>query len=436
MPGEHVCRSTCNGSCKSLGGGYACDGDHFCRARCDGGGGACGGCAGSEVCDTGAGVCRPACAGGCPTGWRCVGLDLVAASVPAICVGCSPTASPTFTPPTLAPIVYYDAGSGERTAGIAVGDLGGRGPSVIAVDAAAGQLWVYPSDGSGALGPPIAYAAPGATRAAVVDVTRDGFGDVVVAATTNVLVFPGNGDGTLGSALVGATLAATSLVVGDFDGDGYDEVAVAGRGSGALGIIAGDGAGGVTLLASFGKSDGSYVRLGGADFDGDGRLDLYADDELGAIDTWLAGSGAGVSFARGPSTSLANRGDSAVFDIDGDGGPDLALLAGGALVAMLHGDGGAFGAMTDVALPGASTLAAGDIDGDGHVDLTVADQAGAALHVLSGDGTTLIYSAEIALVGGPDSVALADLDGDQMADLVVGFAAGGVGVLVNRTPPP
>ncbi len=438
MPGEAVCRTACTQTgapCKGAGDGLVCDEDHFCRVGCDGGGSACGGCAGTDVCDATVGVCRPPCADGCPMGWACVGLDVDPASDPAVCTGCRPLASNTFTPPTLAPIFYYDAGAGEATSSVAVGDLGSGATSVIAVDATAGKIWVYGNDGAGTLTPPVAYSAPGALVVAVVDLTRDGRNDLVVAAGAGVLVFPGNGDGTLGAALVGPAVPATRLVVGDFDGDGNLEVAFAGSGSGQISIVGSDGAGGVALLASFSGAGASYVRIGAGDYDGDGTLDLYADDERGNIDTWLNAGGTSLAFTAGPQSSFDDRGDSATFDVDGDGKPDLALIAS-ARIVIGHDDAAAFATTGQIALPGATSLAAGDIDGDGHVDLTVADQAGSALHVLSGDGTTLVHSADVGVLGGPGSVALGDLDGDGMTDLVVGLAAGGVGVLLNQTPPP
>src|SRR5438046_791008 len=79
-----------------------------------------------------------------------------------------------------------------------------------------------------------------------------------------------------------------------------------------------------------------------------------------------------------------------VGDLTGDGHPDLGVAEDSSdQVAVLLGDGaGSFGTATDFAvgrLP--ESLAIGDFDGDGKPDLAVANYIGGSVSELLGDGT-------------------------------------------------
>jgi hypothetical protein len=437
---------------------YGCDYDHFCRPTCNGAiGGNCGGCPGTDVCDPTVDICRPACGGGCPTGWGCVaeGSNVGGGGqTTAICLGCVPLAPSTFVPPTFAPIVYYDTGvSGQHTTSVAVGDLAGNGhPSVIALDLSAKKIYVYGNNGDGTLTPPTAYTPGGSPyHATVVDITRDGKADLVVAATPQPVVLAGNGDGTLAAPALGPTIPTTDLVAGDFDNDGKPDVAFCGSGTRQLNLTTADGAGGLKVIATFNSNNNatSFVRIGAADFNGDHKLDLYTDDPSMGFTVFLNPGGSTFTFAQGPTNSATNntRIDAVAFDATGDGKPDLVSIFGSAPLDMTStswyfqiaaGNGpSGFNIGAQNPLPGASAIAAGDFDGDGHIDAAVADATMTsgknAVHILSNIGTGLAYSAMFPITGGGFSIAVADLDGDGKPDIIVGMSAG-VGVLMNTTP--
>lgn len=132
-------------------------------------------------------------------------------------------------------------------------------------------------------------------------------------------------------------------------------------------------------------------------------------------------------------------GGGALFDMDGDGDLDLFLLQGGTDPGSPRtaqaGDGHALfrndgaGAFTDVSagagfesLTGyAMGAAAGDVDGDGDVDLYVSQQGSDALFLNGGDGrfqdATSEWSAGVE--GWSTSAAFGDLDADGDLDLYV-----------------
>lgn len=290
-----------------------------------------------------------------------------------------------------------------------------------------------------------------------------------------------------GHKLVGETagdLFGTAVAVGDFDGDGQEDVLVGGTyadgggsASGAVWLFTGPVAAGMDASladATFEGEDASDyagTSLGSGDLTGDGLDDVIVgasgDDDGGSAsgaiyilsEAWGTAdlsiadakvTGAAASDALGASTPL-------VLDLDGDGWGDLVAAARSA-----DGDASDAGAVygwhgpiledtsasvADMTLLGqgsndyaGTTLAsAGDLDGDGRVELLVGaynnDTAGAAagcLYLLYGPPSAAmsLVDAEVTFLGesigdllGFSAAANADLDGDGAADIVIGAAS-------------
>jgi len=127
----------------------------------------------------------------------------------------------------------------------------------------------------------------------------------------------------------------------------------------------------------------------------------------------------------------------AIGDLDGDGHADLAVanFSDDKVSVLLNNGDGTFAEDTvyGVGLQPAS-VAIGDLDGDGHADLAVAIGSRDSVSVLlnNGDGTfgqDTLYGAGDA----PRSVAIGDLDGDGDADLAVANnLSDSVSVLLNN----
>lgn len=168
-----------------------------------------------------------------------------------------------------------------------------------------------------------------------------------------------------------------------------------------------------------------------ADFNEDGINDLVtagvgsiAPDKI----TLLPGTGAGA-FGTPTQFLVAERGahpSIAMGDLDKDGNIDLAV-ANATTVSVLLGDGsGGFVAQLPLtAGTSPRAIAVGDLDGDGNPDLAVANAGADDVSILLGDGTGAFGAATSFAVGSsPRGIAVGDLDGDGKLDLAVANGGG------------
>ena len=140
-----------------------------------------------------------------------------------------------------------------------------------------------------------------------------------------------------------------------------------------------------------------------------------------------------LDFATGTNpTSVA------VGDFDGDGKLDVAVANNGSdNVSVLLGNGdGTFQAPVNYPVGDFPwSVAVGDFDGDGKLDLAVANAGSSTISVLLGEGNGKFTAAPDVKAGvGPVFVAVADLNGDGKADLVVAslFSSTSVAVLLGN----
>jgi hypothetical protein len=130
-----------------------------------------------------------------------------------------------------------------------------------------------------------------------------------------------------------------------------------------------------------------------------------------------------VSF--GPATNFAVGADPlsvAIGDLNGDGKLDLATANSEGTVSILLGTGtGTFGSATNFSAgPVTHAVVIGDLNGDGNPDLAVVNRDGVGVSIFLGDGTGAFGSATDFGVGAtPLSIAIDDLNGDGKLDLAV-----------------
>lgn len=322
--------------------------------------------------------------------------------------------------------------------------------------------------------PTASYSSDGVTDSiALGDVNGDGKPDLVAGncsdiscnETGSVAVLLGNGDGNFQSAVVynASGFGSNSIVLGDLNGDGKPDLVVvshgsefAGQGTGLVGVLLGNGNGTFQPVTTYNTNAAVSTSAALADVNGDGRPDLVVANCTGNCSGFgsvsvLLGNGDGTfqtaavynvfGFATG-AWSVATG------DFNGDGKLDLVVgarcgativLNCGNLVAVLMGNGdGTFQSPITLDSNEAlqSSVSVADVNDDGKLDLLVANLASASVGVMlgNGDGT---FQPEVAYdahgwqsPGAPLSVAAADVNGDGKPDLLVG--TGGVGVLLNN----
>jgi hypothetical protein len=268
------------------------------------------------------------------------------------------------------------------------------------------------------------------------DFNGDGKLDLATANQNgnNVSVLLGNGSGGFGTAIdTSVGLSPENLAVGDFNGDGKPDLAVLNTADGTVSILLGNGDG--TFSASATPTVGtSPVGIAVGDFNGDGKLDLVVtDDGDNNVEVFLGKGngtfGSGVTYTVGTGSKAPDA--VAVGDFNGDGIPDLAVANfGDGTFSILLGNGsGGFGAPAVVSIgnPAASAPAAivvGDFNGDGKLDVALADYGEDLVWTALGNGNGGFGTPSSRSVGDvspvlPAALATGDLNGDGKLDLVV-----------------
>ncbi len=238
----------------------------------------------------------------------------------------------------------------------------------------------------------------------------------------------GDGKGGLGKSKKSISVCDNALV-GDFNNDGKLDVA---SGSGACGnflnILLGNGDGTFQAILTPIDSRGFGRQNAAADVNADGNLDLLFSDRLSGTVHVLLGSGDGTFHAVLNTSGPPGAASVATADSNQDGKLDLVVGNNTLSTFILLGNGdGTFQTpqpfTTGVA--GSNLLLAGDLNSDGKIDVVVADGfgfgfIGTAMSILlgNGDGTLRAPISYNSPVGG-SSLALGDFNRDGKLDLVL-----------------
>jgi len=293
---------------------------------------------------------------------------------------------------------------------------------------------VFLSNGDTTFKSPVTYSAGQYDCAmATGDFNHDSFLDLAVVDDINheVNILPGNGDGTFGTDIsYSAGPAPGAIVAGDLNQDGNVDLAVTegaggSTGYGSFSVLFGNGDG------SFQPPSGSYGTSGSdpsgisiADVNRDGLPDIVA-----AANGFLGYPGANVFLNRGhgfaPEINYQTPGQAtgvAIGDLNHDGYPDLLVTdqTTANVSVFLNQGGKTFGKAVNYSagLSNYSPILT-DLNGDGNLDIVFADTGG-EVNVLTGKGDGTFKPAALYEPGFPDTLAAGDFNNDGAVDLAAG----------------
>lgn len=338
---------------------------------------------------------------------------------------------------------------------VAVGDFNLDGKlDLVVANPGAGTVCILLGNGDGTFQEPVHYAIETGPFAQLVvgDFNGDGALDLAVTnyATNNVSVLLGNGDGTFRRATtykVGTN--PTALAAADLNGDGNLDLIVSNQNCawqyhscvpGTVSILLGNGDGTFQDHRDFAAGiNPNGVAVG--DFNRDGKLDLaVAGGNLGDAQSptlsILLGNGDGTFQAPLGYGLDTNPGGIAVADFNGDGILDLAVADNIGLVSILLGKrDGTFQRRTDYIIGSfpVGSIAVGDFNGDGKLDLAIAESGSSSVIILLGKGDGTFQAEKLGNGGGifrvpkgrfatatmPMGVAVGDFNGNGKLDLAV-----------------
>jgi Bacterial Ig-like domain (group 3)/FG-GAP-like repeat len=379
---------------------------------------------------------------------------------------------------TFQPVVTYASG-GYYAFTVIAADVNGDGkPDLLVANGcyvtspdepcpSSGSVGVLLGNGDGAFQPVINYPSGGLLSwIAVADVNGDGKPDLLVSnqdggsnGEGSVGVLLNKGDGTFQPVQTYSSggLQTGFIVVADVNADGKPDLLVSNL-SGSVGVLLGNGDGTFQPVVTYAPVIAANV-LQVADLRNDGKLDLVVNGG-GSFD----GGGLSILLGNGDGTFQhavvygaggGYNGPPIIMDLNGDHVLDLAAPNGfcsstdSACVGVLLGNGdGTFQPAVQYPVGGAALLAAGDVNGDGIIDLITSDEGcpkgvcsngHGSVNVLLGNGNGTFQSALSYDSGAfyTTWVGTADVNGDGRLDVLAvspntGPIIGQVGVLMNN----
>jgi len=213
-------------------------------------------------------------------------------------------------------------------------------------------------------------------------------------------------------------------VAGDWNGDAKLDLATVNLG-GSISVLLGHGDGTFASPVSYGVEPAAqewttrWSTLAARDLDGNGSLDLVIAPMHALWVSVLLGVGDGTFASPITYPLQSDSVEFAVDDFDGNGAPDIAIAGSAGLALLPNLGNGRFGAEVTVPIAPARlvSVASGDLNHDGRLDLVTLNDT--ELAVLIGDGSggfSKMQGFEGSIYESP--VRIADMNADGHLDLL------------------
>ena len=363
-----------------------------------------------------------------------------------------------FDAASFAPSVNFSVPGGPVN--VVVGDLDGDGKlDAVAPSYGNSTISVFRNIGTPGGFSAASFAAPVVIsvgsithQARLADVDGDGKLDILAVNTGSGTIsilrnISTNGAITSGSFAPKIDLTTTSdprlLAVADLNADGKADLALTCFGSSKVSVFENASAPGSIIFGTRVDlvTSESYFSIGVGDIDGDGKPEIVVGGAANPTVSVFRNLNTGgplsaASFAAAVNFPVGNGGSVALGDLDGDGKLDLvsanqvadtlSVLRNTAMPGVIGTN--SFAPKVNFSAPGypfSSVIS--DLDGDGKPDIALANSHSASVAVFknvaqngSFTTTSLTASVNYAVQSGARLVSVGDMDGDGLTDLLTG----------------
>ena len=217
----------------------------------------------------------------------------------------------------------------------------------------------------------------------------------------------------------------------DIDGDGHLDVVVADLG-GYLKVYPGDGNGGFPAQNVVFQKSTTLRRLWAADLDGDGRPEILAGSDLNALRVFANRGDKLQAPMEYPTLNIAFG--ITVADLDLDGKSEVLVTNADRISVFPNIGGGKLGTRLDIAVGSKSPMdtaedvAVADLDGDGGPDLAVESSLGQVTALFNLGGLRFGRPVDYWFTSDGRGMRIADVNRDGRPDLIAGGYTVAVGL--------